>query len=319
MPPKIFKPKLIYFIVITLLLVGLIPLVVSGWLSASRSAGELRAAENRYQTQLVQNKARQIESFGTHYAELVKNFSQALEIADDLKILSAAQTENNLQATLKENPNLLAFFIKPVNAEPLAVFRPEQISRRQIETLTAETLAKLNARAIVFGKPQSLTAGGELVLPIAAPVFINEKLAAAAVAIVSLKGFQQIINETRPQTEAELWQAGLPIIFVVEESGQAVFHPDAQLTAERRDLVQFENRRRMEKFFAFDRIRARAVRCRIRRQKLSSARLVFQRRFQSRSAFRRDRDAERRQGSRVGRRDLAQYLAGQFRAWQSRL
>ena len=59
MPPKQKKIKLIYFVVFTLLLIGLVPLVLTGWFLSERSAKELRAVENRYQTQLVQEKARQ--------------------------------------------------------------------------------------------------------------------------------------------------------------------------------------------------------------------------------------------------------------------
>ncbi len=80
MPPKSKKISLVYFVVITLLLVGLVPSVLTGWFLSERSATELRAVENRYQTQLVQEKARQIEMFGQRYGDLVGSFARALEL-----------------------------------------------------------------------------------------------------------------------------------------------------------------------------------------------------------------------------------------------
>jgi len=67
------KLSLVHFVVFTLLLVGLIPLLLTGWSLSDKSANELRAVENRYQIQLVQEKARQIEMFGQRYGDLVKN------------------------------------------------------------------------------------------------------------------------------------------------------------------------------------------------------------------------------------------------------
>ena len=92
MSQKNNKISLIYFVVLTLLLVGLVPLVLTGWFLSERSAKELRSVENRYQTQLVQEKARQIEIFGQRYGNLVGGFADALELSNDLNILSASQT-----------------------------------------------------------------------------------------------------------------------------------------------------------------------------------------------------------------------------------
>ena len=69
MPPERRKISLIYYVIFTLLLVGLVPLVLTGWLLSRKSGSELRAAENRYQIQLVQEKARQIEMFGKRFID----------------------------------------------------------------------------------------------------------------------------------------------------------------------------------------------------------------------------------------------------------
>ena len=240
MPQTQKKFKLVYFVIITLLLVGLVPLVLTGWFLSEKSAKELRAVENRYQTQLVQEKARQIEMLGQRYGDLVGSYAKALELSNDLSVLSAPQTEEKLGATLKENPNLLALYIKPINGESLSVFRAEAINKEEIENLSAAELSRLENRKIAFGQPHKLDSSGDIVLTVAAPVIVKNNISAAVVAILSLRELSHIMAETKPMSEAELWKAGLPIIFVVDETGRAVFHPDASVTANQKPLTNLK-------------------------------------------------------------------------------
>jgi HD-GYP domain-containing protein (c-di-GMP phosphodiesterase class II) len=46
--------------------------------------------------------------------------------------------------------------------------------------------------------------------------------------------------ETRPATEKELWESGLPIIFVIDEKGQPVFHPDPLVVAAQKPLTNLK-------------------------------------------------------------------------------
>src|SRR5919197_722618 len=81
MPSFPRKISLIYFVILTLLLVGMVPLLLTGWFLSDRSAKELRAVENRYQIQLVQEKANQMEMFGQRYGDLVKGLANTLEFS----------------------------------------------------------------------------------------------------------------------------------------------------------------------------------------------------------------------------------------------
>ena len=231
MPPTKRKISLVYFVLITLLLVGLVPLVVTGWLLSERSARELRAVEGRYQTQLVQDKARQIEMLGQRYGDLVISFAKAFELSGDFSLLSSSVAQKKLGQTLQENPHLLSLYVKPVSGEPLSVYRTESINSSEIEKLSSVVLARLGEKDLVMGQPQKLQTGGEVVLTIAAPVMKEKEITAAVVAIVSLREISRIMVETSAASEKELWQSGLPIVFVVDEKGRAVFHPDAQVVA----------------------------------------------------------------------------------------
>ncbi|MEP6903314.1 MAG: HD domain-containing phosphohydrolase [Actinomycetota bacterium] len=234
------KISLIYFVVFTLLAVGFLPLLLTSWTLSDRSAKELRAVEGRYQTQLVQDKARQIELFGQRYADLVGSYAKALELSNDFSLLSSQQTEEKLGSTLKENPYLLALYIKPIGGESLSVFRAEQVKREEIESFSTELIANLENRKLVFGQPQKIASSGELVQTIAAPVVIKNNVAAYVMAVVSLREISRIMAETKPTSEEELWKAGLPIIFVVDEKGNAVFHPDAKIVATQKSLVNLK-------------------------------------------------------------------------------
>lgn len=240
MPPAAKKISLIYYVVGTLLLVGLVPLVLTGWFLSDKSAKELRAVENRYQTQLVQAKARQIEMFGQRYGDLVGSYAKAVELSNNLSVLSAPQTEEKLGASLKENPNLVALYVKPTNGESLSVFRAEAIQKGEIESLASDALGNLGGKRIVFGQPKKLSSSGEVVLTVGAPVVVGNDVSAAIVAVVSLREISRFVSENKQASEADLWKAGLPIVFVVDESGRAVFHPDAAVAANQKSLTDLK-------------------------------------------------------------------------------
>jgi HD-GYP domain-containing protein (c-di-GMP phosphodiesterase class II) len=212
-----------------------VPLVITGWFLSERSAKELRAVEGRYQTQLVQDKARQIELFGQKYGDLVTGIAKGFELSSDLTLLSSVTAQQQLSQTLKENPNLLGLYIKPVNGEPLSVYRTERINAKQIETISLNSLSRLNENKLIISRPESIGLQ-ENTFVITAPVFVKEQLSAAVVAVVSLSEISRIMSEMKPTFEAELWDSGLPIVFVVDEKGKAVFHPDWQVVSNQKSL-----------------------------------------------------------------------------------
>ncbi|HMJ09190.1 MAG TPA: HD domain-containing phosphohydrolase, partial [Pyrinomonadaceae bacterium] len=231
---------MIYFVTLTLLLVGLVPVLLTGWLLSERSARELRAVENRYQIQLVQEKARQIEMFGQRYGDLVRGISKALELSGNTAVLSSLQTESKLGNSLKENPNLLALYIKPANAESLSLFRPGVFANGEIEAIAGDAAGKLDTQELMIGPSQKISLSGESVMTLTSPVMFDGQKAASVVAIVSLKEIAKSVVGTNPTSEDELWKAGLPIIFVVNQSGNAIFHPDSSLVDSQRLMTSLK-------------------------------------------------------------------------------
>ncbi len=228
-----------YIVLITLLLVGVLPLIVTGWFLSDRSAKELRAVEGRYQTQLVQDKARQIEMYGQRYSNLVKNFANALELSNDDSVLTSLKTQEKLGESLKENPNLIALFIKPIQEESVSAYRTEAISLKEIDSLSTAVLGKVSDENFVISQPQLIESSNQAVLTMASPVYISGNITAAVVAIVSLEGISRIVVD-RPMSEKDLWQYGLPIIFVVDENGRAISHPNSSYTTSLKPLTELK-------------------------------------------------------------------------------
>ncbi len=228
------KVSLIFLVIVSLLLVGLVPLVFTGWLLSEKSGKELRSAENRYQIQLVQEKARSIEMFGQRISSSVVSLANGLEIAGDAKVVSSPQTEKKLGAILRENPDMVAMYLKPANEDSLIVFRAEYLTRADVESIAAQTTQSTGKAKIRVGEPKKVAGSSHLVMPFASEVSIDGFPAATIVAIASLQGVSQGIVGSGAAKEDDLIKAGLPIVFVVDRDGKTLFHPDPGVTAARR-------------------------------------------------------------------------------------
>lgn len=224
---------------LTLLFVGVVPLLVTGWFLSDRSGRELRSAEGRYQTELVRDKANRIETFGRKYVRLVNGYRELFEFVDTKESLSSVRTQEKIASNVRSDENLLALFVKPVQGESLSAFRAETINQQEIEKISGEVLSKLESKEAVVGEPEVIKRNGELVLAIASPIVIEGEIAGAAVAIASLQGLSKAISD-EPMSEAELWDSGSPLIFVVDEQGRAIFHPNSARVTSRQPLTELK-------------------------------------------------------------------------------
>lgn len=224
--------RLLYIVLGVLLLVGLLPLVFAGSLLSSRTAQELRSVEGRYQAQLVQDKARQIELYGQRYRDVVAGLARAFEIAGSINALNDSGYDARLQKTLQEDPNLIGLAIWPVDGELHRAFQSDVIKREEVDQRVSEVLAKMSGRGLVVSRPQVIRSGQEMALTVAAPVMGGEHsndVVAAVVAIVSFQDVFKAVQQPTSKSERELLDAGLPVVFVVDQSGRAVAHPEASV------------------------------------------------------------------------------------------
>lgn len=224
--------RLLYIVLGVLLLVGLLPLAFAGSLLSSRTAQELRSVEGRYQAQLVQDKARQIELYSQRYRDVVAGLARAFEIAGGIRAFNDSGYDSRLQKTLQEDPNLIGLAIWPVDGELHRAFQSDVIKREEVDQRVSEVLARMSGRGLVVSRPQIIRSGQEMALTVAAPVMGGENstdVVAAVIAIVSFQDVFKAVQQPTSRSERELLDAGLPVVFVVDQNGRAVAHPEASV------------------------------------------------------------------------------------------
>jgi HD-GYP domain-containing protein (c-di-GMP phosphodiesterase class II) len=237
------RVRLLYIVLGVLLLVGLLPLALAGILLSGRSADELRSIEGRYQAQLVQDKARQIELYGQRYRDVVSGLARAFEIAGGIESLNEQGYNQRLQRVLQDDPNLIALAIWPVDGELRRAFQPDIIKREEVDERVADVLARMTGRGLVVSRPQVIRSGQEMALTVAAPIMggsNNGDVVAAVVAIVSFQEVFKAVHQSTPKSEREMLDAGLPVVFVVDQNGRAVAHPDPNVAFSEKSMTDLK-------------------------------------------------------------------------------
>lgn len=240
---KLGRIRLLYIVLGVLLLVGLLPLAFAGVLLSGRSAEELRSIEGRYQAQLVQDKARQIELYGQRYRDVVTGLARAFEISGGIQTFDDQGYDQRLQSTLKEDPNLIALALWPVNGQLHRAFQPDVIRLEEVDARVSEVLAHMNGRGVVVSRPQIIRSGQEMALTIAEPVLggsNNQEVVAAVVAIVSFQEVFHAVQQPTSKSERDLLDAGLPVVFVIDQNGRAVAHPEASVAFSEKSMVDLK-------------------------------------------------------------------------------
>jgi HD-GYP domain-containing protein (c-di-GMP phosphodiesterase class II) len=237
------RRRLLYIVLGMLLVVGVLPLSLAGWLLSDRSAVELGSVERRYQAQLVQDKARQIELYGQRYRDVVTGLAQAFELAGGVRVLNGEGSDARLRKTLQNDPNLIALSIEPVQGEPHRAFQPDVIKHEEVNERVGEVLAMMSGDGLVVSRPKIIRSGQEMALTIAAPVMggaDGNQVVAAVVAIVSFREVFKAVQQQSTKTERELLDAGLPVVFVVDNEGRAVAHPDERVAFSEKPMTDLK-------------------------------------------------------------------------------
>jgi len=237
---RLSRIRLLYVVLAVLLLVGLLPLGLAGVLLSRRSAEELRAIEGRYQAQLVQDKARQIELYGQRYRDVVSGVARAFEITGGIHLLADPGYDARLQRSLQDDPNLIALAICPVKGEVHRAFQPDLIKREEVDQRVSDVLARMSTRGVIISRPQIIRSGQEMGLTIAAPVMNGDQIVAAVVAVVSFQEVFKVVQQSSKKSARELLDAGLPVVFVVDQNGRAVAHPDAAVAFSERPMTDMK-------------------------------------------------------------------------------
>jgi HD-GYP domain-containing protein (c-di-GMP phosphodiesterase class II) len=240
---KLRRIRLLYIVLGTLLVVGLVPLSMAGWMLSDRSATELRQIEGRYQAQLVQDKARQIELYGQRYREVVTGLARAFELTGGVGVLGQGGSDERLQKAVEADRNLDALAILPVSGTPHLAYKPDAISRDEVNARVNEALATMDDSGVRIGDPRLIRSSQEMALTIAAPVMGGRDSTEVIAAVVAVISFQEVfasVEQPQPMSERELLDRGMPVIFVVNKEGRAVAHPDARVAFAGRSMMDLK-------------------------------------------------------------------------------
>src|SRR5690606_12981335 len=150
-----------------------------------------------------QEKARQIEMFAQRYTDVVLGIGNALEISNSTDILASSAIEQQLSNTLRDNPNLLALYLKPVNGESLSLFRPGAFVQGEFNTVISDIESRLNTQELLIGQPVKLSQNGDYAMTLASQVSVNDRTIASVIAVVSLKDISRSVVGTAPTSEAD--------------------------------------------------------------------------------------------------------------------
>ncbi len=238
---KFRRVRLLYIVLGTLLVVGLLPLGLAGWMLSRRSAEELRSVEGRYQAQLVQDKARQITLFGQRYRDVVTGLARAFELAGTVGVLGVEGRDQRLQKVVEEDPNLIALAIMPVSGVPQIAYKTDVIGRDELDERVGTVLASMSGKGLIVGRPAIIRSSQEMGLTIAAPVMGGIEDGEVVAAVIAVVSFQEVFKAVQQQTalsERELLDKGVPVIFVVDRDGRAVAHPDARVAFAGRSMTE---------------------------------------------------------------------------------
>jgi HD-GYP domain-containing protein (c-di-GMP phosphodiesterase class II) len=135
---------------------------------------------------------------------------------------------------------LIALAICPVKGEIHRAFQPDLIRKEEVDQRITDVLVRMSNREVIVGRPQIIRSGQEMGLTIAAPVMDGDQIVAAVVAVVSFQEAFKTVQTSSTKSAREMLDAGLPVVFVVDQNGKAVAHPDAALAYAERPMTELK-------------------------------------------------------------------------------
>ena len=121
---------------------------------------------------------------------------------------------------------------------PRILARPD--SGANSNMVSKSFVARSNSAILAPSSPQIIRSGQEMGLTIAAPVMNGDQIVAAVVAVVSFQEVFKVVKQSSTKSARELLDAGLPVVFVVDQNGRAVAHPDAAVAFSERPMTDLK-------------------------------------------------------------------------------
>ncbi len=230
------RVKILYLVLPTLLLFGVLPIIFIGFQLTAINSQTLETKEKVYQVQTVRDKAQQIELYIQGYVAQVGSYARAFEIGGELPLASQGVGQQRLARTLEEDPNLIALAIAPRAAPSTFAANTHKITSEEISQALSQVAREVTDGQLYLGQPQIIRSSLEPAIVIAQPVMQAETTAGVVMAVVSLQKVFALVAQNSNRDEWQLLHSDQTIFFVVDSEGRAVAHPDEQLAFKRQDL-----------------------------------------------------------------------------------
>ncbi|MEW6729781.1 MAG: HD domain-containing phosphohydrolase [Acidobacteriota bacterium] len=240
MEQKEKRSKILYTVLAVLLAVGVLPVVLVGWQLVEINRETLRGNEQRFQLASVEDKAKQIKLYVSSYRDQIIAFARSFEIAGGVRVIEQSQLRDvKIGEAVRNDSNLYGLMIRPLLLNgnnnifaPYAI-NSEKIEREEMEALVEEALAHLQKKPEIFiSSPLLVKSSNESVILLAAPMTNNDQtLEGAVFAVVGLEPVFNMVTQKDGglQETSKLIRSGSRIIFVVDNNGRVIAHPDRQV------------------------------------------------------------------------------------------
>ncbi len=230
------RVKILYLVLATLLLFGVLPIIFIGFQLTAINSQTLETKEKVYQVQTVRDKAQQIELYIQGYVAQVGSYARAFEIGGELPPASQWVGQQRLARTLEEDPNLIALAIAPRTAPSTFAANTHKITSEEISQVLSQVTREVTDGQPYLSQPQIIRSSLEPAIVIAQPVLQGETVAGVVMAVVSLQKVFALVAQNSNRDEWQLLHSDQTIFFVVDSEGRAVAHPDEQLAFKRQNL-----------------------------------------------------------------------------------
>jgi HD-GYP domain-containing protein (c-di-GMP phosphodiesterase class II) len=226
---RLNRVKILYLILTVLFVIGVAPIVFIGLQLTAINSQTLETKEKASQVQTVRDKAEQIELYVRGYIAQITSYARAYETGGDMRQAASLSGQEKLVQTIKDDPNLLAVILSPLNAQPIYAVNQARIREDEVASALNSAIQSTADKQMWISPPYIIRSNLEPAVVIAQPVLKESGYDGVVMAIVSLQKIFAMVSQNSNLTEDQLLHGAQTVFFVVDSEGQVVAHPDQKL------------------------------------------------------------------------------------------
>ncbi len=251
------KPtKILYIFLAVILTLTIVPLATVSWKLIGIGREAMRLNERAEQLRSVMLVANELQTYIGGYRHQVTGLTRALEATGGVEaFLKQSETVRNqhLEKFLDDDPNLILLGIVPHSTDQattqlIARWNTNKIAAHEVGRTVGEAVQAVKQRPdqMYVGKPQYIPSSNELTLVLACPLY-GQAVSPTyqpeiIVAVVSLEPIFNLVNVTSSSgnyAHDTLLRNGSRVVFLVDQRGRVLAHPDRALAYRQTDLTNW--------------------------------------------------------------------------------